>query len=218
MIGVLLNDAAAVGLVPALQLGLKEAGYVEGLNVAVEYHYQPANNPSYQGLAADLVRRPAAVIVTFNAPAALAAKAATSSIPIVFGYGQDPIKLGLVASFNRPGGNITGVTLVHPDLVSKRVGLLREFVPKATAIGLLLATNVTQGDDIREQMQQLAQAGGWRLHAHSAGTEEEIDLAFATMSREQVAAVDVEGAGPFFFGRGKQFAAAEVRYGMPAIF
>jgi putative ABC transport system substrate-binding protein len=216
LIGVL-TSAASAPLVPAFQVGLKEAGYIEGRNVAVEYHYQPADSQSYPSLAADLVRRRAAAIVTFTGAAALAAKAASSSIPIVFGYGQDPVKLGLVASFNRPGGNITGVTLMYRDLMSKRVGLLRELVPKATAIGLLEWPDAQNNNDTREEMRQLAQAEGWRLHVHSAGTEGEIDLAFATMSREQVPGVVVQG-GPFFYGRGEQFAALEVRYGMPAIF
>jgi len=216
LIWVLLTAESTQSLQSAFQLGLKEAGYVEGRNVTVEYHYQPANGQAFQGQAADLVRRRAAVIVTFTGAAALAAKAATSSIPIAFGYGNDPIKLGLVDSFKRPGGNITGVTIVYRELMSKRVGLLRELVPKATAIGLLEWSEATN-DDTREEMRQLAQAGGWRLQVHSAGTEAEIDAAFAAMSREQVAGVVVQG-GPLFFGRGEQFAALEARYGMPAIF
>ena len=198
--------------------GLKETGYVEGQNVAIEYRWAEGRYDRLPALAADLVRRQVTVIFASPIPAALPAKTATTTIPIVFAIGSDPVKVGLVASFNRPGANITGVSwLGGPILTAKRLELLHEMVPIATVIAVLVNPNnpATQAD-VRE-VQAAAHAIGLQLHVLEAGTESDIDNAFATLAEKRAGALLVATDG-FLFGRCNQLAALAARHALPAIY
>jgi hypothetical protein len=159
--------------------GLNETGYIEGQNVAIEYHSAENRPDRLQAIVADLVHRPVAVIVC-NGIAALTAKAATTTVPIVFATGGDPVALGLVASFNRPGGNVTGVSFFTGELADKRLELLRQLVPKATTIAVLVHPNTTQTEAERRDLQVAAQAVGQQLIILDAGTDRDIEAAFST--------------------------------------
>jgi putative tryptophan/tyrosine transport system substrate-binding protein len=201
--------------VPALREGLRDTGFVEGRNVILDIRFVPPDLERLRAVASELVRRPVAVLVAGGtATVARAAQAATSTIPIVFGNGSDPIKMGLVASMNRPGGNATGVTWFTSSLVPKRLELLRELTPQASVIAFLInPTNpVSVGD--AEDMQAAAQTLGQQIVVLKASTADEIETAFATVARERTAAmlVDVDG---FFASRADQFAALAVRYRIP---
>jgi ABC-type uncharacterized transport system substrate-binding protein len=197
--------------------GLKEAGYVEGQNVTIENRWAEGKYDRLPELARDLVRQQVAVIAATTTPAALAAKAATPSIPIVFETAGDPIKLGLVGSLNRPGGNITGVTQLNSELVSKRLGLLHDLIPTATIIGLLLNPNDPRAETQSGDMQEAAHALGLQIHIVNAGTEDEIDSAFATLARLRAGALIV-GTGEFFNSRPEQLAELAARHAMPAFY
>ena len=172
-------------LVAAFLQGLKETGYIEGQNVAIAYRSAEGQYDRLAALAADLVRRRVNIIVATGGSApAMAAQAATSTIPIVF-TGEDPVSAGLVASFNQPGGNATGVSTLTVDIGSKRFGLLRELVPKATTIALLLNPKYPGGGQHLQDVQRAARSLGQQIHVLNAATEEEIDSAFATMARER---------------------------------
>src|ERR1700760_4064671 len=170
------------GRIEALRAGLREFGYVEGSNLAVEFLW--AENPDQlRQLAADLVRRQAAVIVTSGNGAAVAAKSATSSIPIIFSVADDPVRLGLVASFNMPGGNMTGVSLISGALGPKRIELLRELVPAANLIGML--TNPANPAEAKQRDEQAAASAiGQRILVLTATSEPDIDAAFATLASQ----------------------------------
>ena len=161
--------------------GLKESGYVEGQNVAVEYRWAEGQYDRLPALVADLVRQQVSVIVSGGgAPAVLAAKAATTTIPIVFTAGADPVGLGLVASLNRPGGNITGVTMLNTGLESKRLGLLHEMVPKATRIAVLVNPNFADAENQLRDLQEAAARLGVQLVVVRANAESDFDAAFST--------------------------------------
>jgi len=185
--------------------GLKEAGYVEGENVTIENRWAEGKYERLPELARDLVRQQVAVIAATTTPAALAAKAATPSIPIVFETAGDPIKLGLVGSLNRPGRNVTGVTQLNSELVSKRLGLLHDLIPTATIIGLLLNPNDPRAETQSGDMQEAAHALGLQIHTVNASTEDEIDSAFATLARLRAGALIVV-TGEFFNSRPEQLA------------
>jgi putative ABC transport system substrate-binding protein len=204
--------------VAAFRQGLNEAGYVENRNIAIEYRYAQNEYDRLPALAADLVRRQVAVIFTFGGiVAARAAKAATTTIPIVFSSGNDPVEFGLVGKLNRPGGNLTGVSLFAGMLLAKRLELLRELVPNAAAIGMLVNTsNPIAGGELRE-MQALARAGNWPVHVVNASTERDLDAAFATLVRQQVRALLV-GTDSLFLDRRDKIAAMAERYAMPTIY
>ena len=176
--------------------GLKEAGYVEGQNVTIENRWAEGKYDRLPELARDLVRQQVAVIAATTTPAALAAKAATPSIPIVFETAGDPIKLGLVDSLNRPGRNVTGVTQLNSELVSKRLGLLHDLIPTATIIGLLLNPNDPRAETQSGDMQEAAHALGLQIHIINASTEGEIDSAFATLARLRAGAPPADPVGP----------------------
>jgi putative ABC transport system substrate-binding protein len=172
----------------AFRQGLNETGYVEGRNVAIEYHWAEGHNDRMPEIMANLVRRRVAVIATpGDTSAALAAKAATATIPIVFGVGLDPVRLGLVASLARPGGNATGVNFLTAELAAKRLGLLREMVPQAGRVAALLnPTNAANAEATLRELQTASRAMGLQIHVLNAGSRAEIDGAFATLAREKV--------------------------------
>ena len=201
----------------AFRKGLNEAGYVERQNVTVEYHWLEGQFDRLPALMADLVRRRMAVIATpAGNLAALAAKAATTSIPIVFGVGEDPVKLGLVASLARPGGNATGVNFFALEVTAKRLALLHELVPKAVRIAVLFnPTNTATMETTLREIQEAAQPVGLQLQILNASTSREIEAAFAALVRERADALFV-APDVFFIGRRVQFTTLATHYGIPA--
>jgi len=205
--------------VRSFRQGLKEAGYVEGENVAVEYRWAEYQLDRLPALAADLVGRRVAVIAALGAhPPILAAKAATATIPIVFIAGDDPVRSGLVASLARPGGNLTGVNILSLELVAKRLELLRELVPAATRVAVLV--NPGNPDNVEVTLRGVAQAArtmGLQTDVFNAASSGEIDTAFATLMRDRPDAVYV-GGNPLFSGRRVQLALLAARNAVPAIY
>ena len=203
----------------AFRKGLSETGYVEGQNVTIEYHWLEGQYDRLPALMADLVRRRVAVIATPGIPpAAIAAKAATATIPIVFGVGEDPVKLGLVASLARPGGNATGINFFTQEVVAKRLGLLHELVPKAVRVAVLVnPANATAAETTLRDVQEAARAIGLQIHVLNASTIGEIDAAFATLVRERPDALFVAPDG-FFTSRRVQFATLAARDRIPAAY
>jgi putative tryptophan/tyrosine transport system substrate-binding protein len=197
---------ANVRRVAAFRKGLGETGYVEGQNVTVEYHWLEGQYDRLPALITDLVRRRVAVIATpAFTPAAIAAKAATATIPIVFGVGEDPVKLGLVASFARPGGNATGFNFFNQEMDAKRLGLLHELIPKAVRVAVLVNPGgPTVVEATLQEVQEAARVLGLQILVHKASTSGEIDAAFAALARERAEALFVGGDG-FFNSRRVQF-------------
>jgi putative tryptophan/tyrosine transport system substrate-binding protein len=209
------GDSARVG--GAFRKGLGEAGYVEARNLTVEYHWLDGRYELLPPLMADLVRRGVAVIATpASNPAALAAKAATTTIPIVFGVGADPVKLGLVASLARPGGNATGINFFSADITAKRLGLLHDLVPKATRIAALVDPGNASSDEAAQRdLPEAARAIGLQVELLNASTSREIEAAFAAMLRDRVDALLVTPDG-FLTSRRVQLATFAARYGVPS--
>jgi len=205
----------------AFHRGLAETGYVEGRNVTIEYRWADGQYDQLPALAADLAGRRVAVIAApGSTPATLAAKAATRTIPIVFGVGGDPVALGLVASLNRPGGNLTGTTGLNNEVGPKRLELLHELVPTSTRMALLVnPTTPAQAEPQSRQTQAAARKLGLKLHVLNAGTEGAIDVAFAKMIELQVGGL-VIGPDQLFNGtiRSKQLAALALRHAVPTIY
>jgi putative ABC transport system substrate-binding protein len=204
--------------VEALRKGLAEQGFVEGQNLAIEYRWAEGHYERLPALAADLVeRKVAAILAMGGTDPARAAKAATSTIPIIFVSAADPVKTGLVASLNRPGGNVTGVSLIAAALDEKKLGLLHELVPKTSVIAGLVNPNYpgakTQADDIQEAARHL----GISAIALTAGTDDEIDAAFAEAPRQGAGAMLVS-SDPFFNSRAGRFVAAAARHSIPVIY
>jgi putative ABC transport system substrate-binding protein len=219
VIGVLDGRSAehSAHLVAAFRRGLNETGYAEGRNVALEYRWAHGQYDRLPALAADLVGRRVAVIATSGNASTLAAKTATETIPIVFNTGADPVQAGLIASLNRPGGNITGVTSLGVELGPKRLELMNELVPAAAAIALLVnPANRTSEIHIRNAH---AAAGKWgrKLQVLQASTEREIDLTFATLAQQRPGGL-VIAPESFFNSRSEQLAAMTVRHAVPAIY
>jgi putative ABC transport system substrate-binding protein len=204
----------ATHLVTAFRDGLKETGFVEGQNVAIEYRYAEGRNDRLPALVADLIDRRVAVIVGNN-PAAFAAKTATSTVPIVFAYGGDPVKDGLVASLNRPGGNVTGVVFIQGVLGAKRLELLRQIVPKATTIAVLVNPNNPEAVSERSDVQAAALAIGQQLLVLDVSSDRDIETAFATFVQRGAGALLV-GSGAFFFSHREQVVALAARHALPA--
>jgi len=200
----------------AFHQGLSETGYDEGQNVAIEYRWAEGRYDLLPTLAADLVGRKVGVIAAFGPPSAHAAKRATSTIPIAFGSG-DPVGEGLVASLARPGGNLTGVSLLTVELMAKRLELLSELVPQAGVIALLVNPNSPNAEAMTRDVQEAAGAKGLRVPVLKAGTEGDIDAAFATLVQLQAGGL-VVGTDPFFNTRREQFVALAARYAVPAIY
>jgi putative ABC transport system substrate-binding protein len=204
--------------VAAFRHGLGEMGYVEGRDVAIEYRWAEGQNDRLPALAADLVRRQVAVIAATggNAPA-VAAKTATAAIPIVFSGGGDPVKLGLVASLSRPGGNATGVNMFTSTLEPKRLGLLRELVPSAALIAVLVNPNSPNIETQLKDLQEAARAVGQQIHTLHAGSEQELDTAFATLTQLRAGALLI-CSDVFFNSRRDHIVALAARYAIPAIY
>jgi putative ABC transport system substrate-binding protein len=215
-----LNGASPDGYAPyaaAFRQGLKEAGYVEGQNAAIEYQWAEGHYDRLPTLVADLVRRKVTVLAATSSPAALAAKAATSTVPIVFTIGDDPVKLGLVASLNRPGGNVTGVTNLLVELGSKQLGLLREVAPGTTAIAVLTNPNFPGTERQLRDVEAAAHVLGVQLIVLRASTEREMETAFVTMARQGGVALLV-AVDPFFFERRDYVVALTARHAIPAMY
>jgi ABC-type uncharacterized transport system substrate-binding protein len=204
--------------VTAFRQGLSETGYVEGQNVAIEYRWAEYQYDRLPALAAALVDRKVDVIVSIGGTTgAMAAKNATATIPIVFLSGDDPVVRGLVASFARPGGNLTGVSFLTVELMPKRLELVSEFVPQAKVITLLVNPNSAGAERTTREVEEAARAKGLRLHILKASTESEIDAAFTSRAQMQAGAL-VVGADAFFNSRREQLVALASRHGVPAIY
>jgi putative ABC transport system substrate-binding protein len=207
------------GRMRAFHQGLSETGYVVGQNVAIEYRWAEGQNDRLPQLAADLVRRQVTVIATpGSTPAALAAKAATTMIPIIFELASDPVALGLVTSLARPGGNITGVTSLNAEVGPKRLELLHELVPTATIVGLLVnPTNPNLAEPITKNLGAAARSLGLEMHVLHASTDRDLDTVFATVVQLRAGGL-VIGPDPFFSSRLGQLAALSVRHAVPTVY
>jgi putative ABC transport system substrate-binding protein len=204
----------------AFRQGLSEAGYVEGQNVAIEYRWAEGHYDRLPALAADLVGRKVDLILASSPPSALAAKSATSTIPIVFRSGADPVGDGLVASLARPGGNLTGVSMLNDGLTAKRLELLSELVPRVGVIALLMNPNAPNNatvERIIRDVQEAARTKGLQLHVLKASSESEIDTAFASLVQLQAGALLV-AADPFLTSRREQLVALASRHAVPSIY
>jgi len=206
--------ADSTHLVTAFRQGLKEAGFVEGQNVAIEYRYADNQIDRLPVLVADLIRRPMAVIVG-NVATALAAKAATTTVPIVFVSGSDPVRDGLVTSLNRPGGNVTGVSFFSGVLGAKRLELLRQLVPRATTIAMLVNPNIPNTEADRREVRAAALAIGQQLIVLDVSSEGDIETAFATFVQRGAGALLV-GGGSFMNSHRERIAALAARHALPA--
>jgi ABC-type uncharacterized transport system substrate-binding protein len=215
----LLSSASPAGMafyVTAFRNGLKETGYVEGQNVAVEYRWAEDQTDRLPALATDLVRRQVAAIFA-DTPSALAAKAVTATIPIVFTSGGDPVKLGLVTSFNRPGGNVTGISFLVSATAAKRLELLREMLPTAAVIGYLFNIDYPVSATETGDVEAAARGLGLQLYAVSARGESDLDQAFETFVQRRVDAVFV-GSGPVLINRREQIVALAAKHAIPAMY
>jgi len=215
-----LNSGSAGGYAPmvaAFRKGLKEAGYVEGENVSIEFRWADGQYDRLAGLAADLVRRKMVVIAATSTPAAQAAKAITSTIPIVFTTGADPVELGLVANINRPGGNVTGISFLVNELTAKQLEVLHQIVPKASSIGLLINPDIAYAASQVKEAEQAARLLAHELVVVSAKMEREIDSAFATLVQRQAKGL-ITISDPFLNSRRDQIIALAARHSIPAIY
>jgi putative ABC transport system substrate-binding protein len=204
-------------LVRAYHQGLGETGYVEGRNIGVEYRSAEGQYDRLPALAADLVQRQVSVIVATGTPTGLPAKAATTTIPIVFVTGSDPVEQGLVASLNRPGGNLTGATTLAVELGQKRMELLHELVPKASLIGVLVNPTGPNLDAVLRDLRAAARTVGLPIHVLQASTERELDAAFAALVQLRAGAL-VIGTDTFFNSQSKRLAELALRHRVPAIY
>ena len=212
------SPEAAASRLPAFRQGLREAGFVESENVAIEYGWADGQMDRLPALAADLVRRRATVIVAPGGNAgALAAKAATTTIPIVFLVGEDPVGLGLVGSLARPGSNMTGVNFFTVELAAKRLELLRELVPAVTRVAALVDPNAGNAEATAREVETTARSMGLQIQVLNTSTGREIDMAFAGFARERSDALFV-GSGPFFIDRRVQLALLAAHHSVPATY
>jgi putative ABC transport system substrate-binding protein len=198
--------------------GLGETGYVDGNNVAIEYRWAEGHNDRLPSFVADLVQRKVNVIAATSTPAAIAAKAATTTIPIVFTTADDPVRLGLVASLNRPGGNVTGATQATVEVAPKQLQMLHELVPTASVMALLVnPANPTLAESNTKELQAAARTLGLELHVLNASTERDFDAVFAKLIQLRAGGL-VIGGGPFLIARQEQLAALTVRHAVPAVY
>jgi len=211
------SPAPSASVLGIFRQGLAEAGYVESRNVGIEYRFAEGRYDQLPVLAEELVRRQVAMIFANPSPAALAAKAATATIPIVFTAAKDPVRLGLVTNLARPSGNATGVTFQFAELGPKQMGLLRELVPRAARIGLLVNPSNMNAADVTKNLTATGAAMGVQIEQVQASNILEIDAAFASLVRKRADAL-VVGADPFFFSRRLQLATLATRHTIPAIY
>jgi ABC-type uncharacterized transport system substrate-binding protein len=205
-------------LLAAFRQGLKDTGFVEGQNVAIEYRFAGNHNERLPALAADLIHSQVTVIAATTTPAALAAKAATTSIPVVFEMGGDPVRLGLVASLNRPGGNVTGVTQLNVEIAPKRVELLHEMVPMARVMARLVnPANATIAETQSSNVLSAAHTLELELHVLNASSERDFDAVFANLIQLQAGGLVID-SDPFFTARQEQLAALALRHAVPAVY
>ena len=213
-----LSSGSSAGVAPGFLRGLNEVGYVEDQNVTIEYRWAEGQYDRLPALAADLVRRRVTVLTAFGAVhTVLIAKAATATIPIVFSMGSDPVKFGLVASLNRPGGNVTGVSHFTAELEAKRLGLLHELVPQATAIAVLLNPTNANADNQSRELKEAAHTLGLQLKIFNASSEGDFTASFTGLVQMGAGALAV-AADPFFFSRHQQLVALAARHSIPAIY
>jgi ABC-type uncharacterized transport system substrate-binding protein len=216
-----LNGASPEGYAPyvaGFRQGLRGAGYTEGQNVAIEYRWAEGQYDRLGAMAADLVRRQVAVIVATSTPAAIAAKVATTTIPVVFTTSSDPVQLGLVASLARPGGNVTGVTQLNVEVAPKRLEILHELVPSATIVAALINPTIPViAQTLASDLQAAARTLRLQLHVLHASSEREIDDAFASLARLRAGGL-VIGSDAYFNSRMEQLATLSLRHAVPAIF
>jgi len=211
------SPEAEAPIVGAFRRGLEETGYLAGQNIAIEFSFSDGRDDQLPALAADLVRRRVTVLVATDRPSALATKAATATIPIVFTSGADAVEIGLVASLNWPGGNATGVNIFTTELGPKRLELLRRVVPKAGTIAFIMNPNATTSERQVNELQTAAAALGQQILVLNAGNEKEINEAFATIVERRVAAI-LYGATLFFQVRQDQLIALAARHSIPAMY
>ena len=212
------SPGESASVVAAFRQGLKETGSIEGQNVAIEFRWAEGQYDRLPALATELVGRQVAVIAAAgDAVSALAAKGAATTIPIVFVIGGDPVRFGLVASINRPGGNITGVSLISSVLGAKRLGLLHELVPNAAVIGLLVNPDNPNAEPEREDVEEAARTIGQQIVVVNASSERDFDTAFATLVQQRAGGLLV-ATDPFFLSRRDQLVALADRYVIPTIY
>jgi putative ABC transport system substrate-binding protein len=217
VIGFLYSRSPDPQVVAAFREGLKEVGYIEGQNVEIEYRFAENQYDRLPALAADLVRHQVAVIAV-NGPAAKIAKRATATVPIVFSAGFDPVETGLVASLNRPGGNITGVTILDVELGPKRLELLRELVPATSTVAALVnPSDPTRAETTAKLLRAAARTLGLQLYILRASTDAELDTVFASLIQQRAGGL-VIGGEDFFNSRVKQLAALSIRYAVPTVY
>src|SRR5262245_58740434 len=217
VIGFLYFGWPDTNMVATFRKGLNEAGYFKGRNLAIEFRSAQNDTARLSELAADLVRRQVAAIAAPSGTAALAARAATTTIPIVFNTAGDPVQMGLVASLNRPGGNVTGVANMHMEVAAKRFGILRELLPKATRFAVLVNPNSQNAKSEITEAQEAGSAIGREINILTAGTGREIDMAFASLVQKRIDAL-VVGPHSFFRNRRAQLLTLAARHAVPTIF
>jgi putative ABC transport system substrate-binding protein len=217
VVGFLGATGANDRLMAVFRKSVAEAGYIEGRNVAIEYRWAEGRYDRMPAMAAELVRRPVAVIVASPTPPAVVAKAATATIPIIFGVTDDPVRLGLVTSLARPDGNATGVYFFLSDLAAKQLGLLHELVPAAARIALLINPDNANAEGVMREMTVAASSIGVQIEVMRASDSAAIDAAFAALVRNKADAL-VVGADPFFFSRRTQLATLATRHAIPAVY
>jgi putative ABC transport system substrate-binding protein len=211
------SPEAYARMLSAFIKGLGETGYIEGQNVKIEYRWAQGEVNRLPAFATDLVRRKVSVIAATGTPAAIVAKATTTTIPIVFETGSDPVQLGLVTSLNRPGGNVTGVAQLAVEIAPKRLELLRELVPSARVIALLVDLTDPVSEKTRQGVEAAAQSLGLELHVLNVSTERDLDAVFANLIQLGVGGLVISG-GQFFNSRSKQIAAAALQHSVPTIY
>jgi putative ABC transport system substrate-binding protein len=217
VVGFLLGQSRDTVAIAAFHRGLQEVGYVEGQNVAIEYRFADGQNDQLPALAADLIKRQVAVLFAGANAAALAAKAASTTVPVVFSIGGDPVQLGLIASFSRPGGNITGVTFFTNQMEAKRLGLLHELVPGASAVAVLINPSQPVAPAQADEVTRAARLLGIKLHVIHAGSERDLKTAFASCMQLGAGALLV-AADPFLYSRGRQIVALSAQHMMPTLY
>jgi putative ABC transport system substrate-binding protein len=216
-----LNSASRDGYAPFLAAflqGLKEAGYIDGQNVRIEYRWAEGQYDRLPALISDLARQQVIVLAATSTPAALAAKAAKLTVPVVFTTSGDPVKLGLVDNLSRPSGSMTGATLLGVEMGPKRLQLLHELLPAATIMALLVNPTNPVAETFSREMEPAGRALGLQLHVLKASTDDELDAAFATLGKLRVSGLVIASADAFFISRAEQLAALAVRHGVPTIF